>query len=171
MSRVSIVIQGKDLQRCMLELEKKIESRVSLLQKILFAAMGTLEKTLSLLTDSETEVQVLEQNDLGNVINRSVRIVQKKSGYVLVTAKSSIFPKYLPYHVIRKIRKKQSSIGEILDSEKVETFKSLHTLGYDSSNRTFFRTYQIICKQNIALNIEEIFLPQLFEQIKVDLRV
>lgn len=168
MSRVSIVIQGKDIQRGMLELEKKIQSRVSLLQKILFAATGTLEKTLTLLTDSETEVQVLEQKDLGNVINRSVRIVQKKSGYVLVTAKSSIYPNYLPYDVVRKIRKKQSSIGEILDSERVETFKSLHTLGYDSSNRTFFRTYHIICKQNIALNIEEIFLTSLFEQIKID---
>jgi chorismate-pyruvate lyase len=168
MSRVSIVIQGKDIQRGILELEKKIQSRVSLLQKILFAATGTLEKTVSLLTDSETEVQVLEQKDLGNVINRSVLIVQKKSGYVLVTAKSSIYPDYLPYDVVRKIKKKQSSIGEILDSEKVETFKSLDTLGYDSSNRTFFRTYQIICKQNIALNIEEIFLTSLFEQIKID---
>jgi chorismate-pyruvate lyase len=169
MSRVSIVIQGKDIQRGILELEKKIQSRVSLLQKILFAATGTLEKTVSLLTDSETEVQVLEQKDLGNVINRSVLIVQKKSGYVLVTAKSSIYPDYLPYDVVRKIKKKQSSIGEILDSEKVETFKSLDTLGYDSSNRTFFRTYQIICKQNIALNIEEIFLTSLFEQIKIDM--
>jgi chorismate-pyruvate lyase len=168
MSRVSIVIQGKDIQRGILELEKKIQSRVSLLQKILFAATGTLEKTVSLLTDSETEVQVLEQKDLGNVINRSVLIVQKKSGYVLVTAKSSIYPDYLPYDVVRKIRKKQSSIGEILDSEKVETFKSLDILGYDFSNRTFFRTYQIICKQNIALNIEEIFLTSLFEQIKID---
>jgi chorismate-pyruvate lyase len=169
MSRVSIVIQGKDIQRGILELEKKIQSRVSLLQKILFAATGTLEKTVSLLTDSETEVQVLEQKDLGNVINRSVLIVQKKSGYVLVTAKSSIYPDYLPYDVVRKIKKKQSSIGEILDSEKVETFKSLDTLGYDSSNRTFFRTYQIICKQNIALNIEEIFLTSLVEQIKIDM--
>lgn len=168
MSRVSIVIQGKDIQRGMLELEKKIKSRVSIPQKILFAATGTLEKTLSLLTDSETEVQVLEQKDLGNVINRSVRIVQKKSGNVLVTAKSRIYPNYLPYDVVQKIRKKQSSIGEILDSEKVETFKSLQTLGYDSSNRTFFRTYQIICKQNIAFNIEEIFLTSLFEQIKID---
>jgi chorismate-pyruvate lyase len=168
MSRVSVVIQGNDIQRGMLELEKKIESRVSLLQKILFAATGTLEKTLSLLTDSETEVQVLYQNDLGNVINRSVRIIQKKSGRVLVTAKSSIYLNYLPYDAVQKLRKKQSSIGEILNSEKVETFKSLQTIGYDSSHRTFFRTYQIICKQNIAFNIEEIFLTSLLEQIKID---
>ena len=168
MSRVSIVIQGNDIQRGMLELEKKIESRVSLPQKILFAATGTLEKTLSLLTDSETEVQVLEQKDLGNVINRSVRIVQKKRGCALVAAKSRIYPNYLPYEVVRKIRKKQSSIGEILNSGKVETFKSLQTIGYDSSHRTFFRTYQIICKQNIAFNIEEIFLKSLFDQIKFD---
>lgn len=168
MSRVSIVIQGNDIQRGMLELEKKIESRVSLPQKILFTATGTLEKTLSLLTDSETKVQVLEQKDLGNVINRSVRIVQKKSGCVLVIAKSSIYPIYLPYEVVRKIRNKQSSIGEILDSEKVETCKCLQSIGYDSSPRTFFRTYQIICKQNIAFNIEEIFLKSLFDQIRID---
>jgi len=168
MSRVSIVIQGNDIQRGMLDLEKKIESRVSLPQKILFAATGTLEKTLSLLTDSETEVQVLEQKDLGNIINRSVRIVQRKSGYVLVIAKSRIYPNYLPYEVVRKIRKKQSSIGEILDSEKVETCKNLQTIGYDSSHRTFFRTYQIICKHNIAFNIEEIFLKSLSDKIKFD---
>jgi chorismate-pyruvate lyase len=168
MNRVSIVIQGNDIQRGMLKLEKKIGSRVSLPQKILFAATGTLEKTLSLLTDSETEVQVLEQKNLGNLINRSVRIVQKKSGCVLVTAKSSIYPNYLPHAVVRKIRKKQESIGEILDSEKVETFKSLQTIGYDSSHRTYFKTYQILCKQNIVFNIEEIFLRSLFEQIKID---
>jgi len=168
MSRVSIVIQGNDIQRGMLDLEKKIESRISLPQKILFAATGTLEKTLSLLTDSETEVQVLEQKDLGNIINRSVRIVQRKSGYVLVIAKSRIYPNYLPYEVVRKIRKKQSSIGEILDSEKVETCKNLQTIGYDSSHRTFFRTYQIICKHNIAFNIEEIFLKSLSDKIKFD---
>jgi chorismate-pyruvate lyase len=168
MSRVSIVIQGNDIQRGMLDLEKKIESRVSLPQKILFAATGTLEKTLSLLTDSETEVQVLEQKDLGNIINRSVRIVQRKSGYVLVIAKSRIYPNYLPYEVVRKIRKKQSSIGEILDFEKVETCKNLQTIGYDSSHRTFFRTYQIICKHNIAFNIEEIFLKALSDKIKFD---
>jgi len=168
MSRVSIVIQGNDIQRGMLDLEKKIESRISLPQKILFAATGTLEKTLSLLTDSETEVQVLEQKDLGNIINRSVRIVQRKSGHVLVIAKSRIYPNYLPYEVVQKIRKKQSSIGEILDSEKVETCKSLQTIGYDSSDRTFFRTYQLICKQNIAFNIEENFLKSLSDKIKFD---
>ena len=113
-------------------------------------------------------MQVLEQKYFGNVINITVRIVQKKSGCELVTAKSSIYPNYLPYEVVRKIRKKQSSIGEILNSEKVETCKSLQTIGYDSSHRTFFRTYQIICKQNIAFNIEEIFLTPLLEQIKID---
>ena len=87
---------------------------------------------------------------------------------MLVTAKSSIYHNYLPYNVVQKLRKKQSSIGEILDSGKVETFKSLQTIGYDSSHGTFFRTYQIICKQNIAFNIEEIFLTSLLEQIKID---
>jgi chorismate-pyruvate lyase len=168
MSQISVVIERRTILDGIYELQKKMKTKIPIPQKVLFAATGTLEKTLSLFTGSETEVRILEQRDLVNVIFRSANIVLKKNSEVLVNARSKIYPPFLPYHIVRRIRKKQESIGDILDSERLETFKSIRTLGYDPHNRSFYKIYHIIFKKNIAFNIKEIFLASLKEQVNFD---
>jgi hypothetical protein len=84
MSRISVVIGRRNVLDGnvldgIYELQKKMKTKIPLPQKVLFAATGTLEKTLSLFTGSETEVRVLEQRDLVDVIFRSASIVLKKN--------------------------------------------------------------------------------------------
>lgn len=165
MGHISIAVERRNILDGIYELEKKIKMRIPLPQKLLFAATGTLERTLSLLTGSETAVRILEQTDLPDVISRSICIVLKENEKILVNARSNIYPSFLPENIVRRIRKKKESIGDILDSERLETYKSIIRLGYDSSNRSYFKIYHIVFKSNIAFSIEENFAASLYEQI------
>jgi chorismate-pyruvate lyase len=165
MGRISITVERRNILDGIYELEKKMKTRITLPQKLLFAATGNLEKTISILTCSETEVKILEQIDLPNVISRSISIVLKENDIKLVSARSSIYPSILPENIVKRIRKKQESIGDILDSERLEIFKSIISLGYDPGTKTYFKIYNIIFKSNIAFSIEENFEASLYEQI------
>jgi chorismate-pyruvate lyase len=165
MCNVLIAIQQNKVLQGIYELEKKIKKTIPLPQKILFAATGTLERTLSLLIDSETEVMILEQKDFFDIIFRSVNIVQKQNGKVLVNAKSKIYPYFLPNNVVKKVREKKESIGDIIESESMETFRNIRALGYNCSAKNFTKIYHIIHQKNIAFNIQEVFVTELHQHI------
>jgi chorismate-pyruvate lyase len=167
MSYLSIKVERRNILDGIYELEKKLKTRIPLPQKLLFAATGNLEKTISLLTGSETAVRILEQIDLPDVISRSICIVLKENDIKLVNARSSIYPSNLPEKIVKRIRKKHESIGDILDSEGLEIFKSVTNLGYDPINKCYFKVYNIIFKSNIAISIEEYFEASLNEQINL----
>jgi chorismate-pyruvate lyase len=84
---------------------------------------------------------------------------------VLVNAKSKIYPHFLPQNVVEKIREKKKSIGDIIESESMETSRSIHTLGYNCSEKNFTKIYDIIHKQNIAFNIQETFVTELHQHL------
>jgi chorismate-pyruvate lyase len=167
MSHLSIKVERRNILDGIYELEKKLKTTIPLPQKLLFAATGNLEKTISLLTGSETAVRILEQKDLPDVISRSICIVLKENDIKLVNARSNIYPSNLPEKIVRRIRKKHESIGDILDSEGLEIFKSVTNLGYDPINKCYFKVYNIIFKSNIAISIEEYFEASLNEQINL----
>jgi chorismate-pyruvate lyase len=167
MSHLSIKVERRNILDGIYELEKKLKTRIPLPQKLLFAATGNLEKTISLLTGSETAVRILEQIDLPDVISRSICIVLKENDIKLVNARSNIYPSNLPEKIVKRIRKKHESIGDILDSEGLEIFKSVTNLGYDPINKCYFKVYNIIFKSNIAISIEEYFEASLNEQINL----
>jgi chorismate-pyruvate lyase len=167
MGHISISVERRNILDGINKLEKKMKTRIPLPQKLLFAATGNLEKTISLLTGSETAVRILEQIDLPDVISRSVCIVLKKNDIKLVSARSNIYPSNLPEKIVKRIRKKHESIGDILDSEGLEIFKSITNLGYDPSNKCYVKTYNIIFKSTTAISIEEYFEASLYEQINL----
>jgi hypothetical protein len=167
MSHLSIKVERRNILDGIYELEKKLKTRIPLPQKLLFAATGNLEKTISLLTGSETAVRILEQIDLPDIISRSICIVLKENDIKLVNARSNIYPSNLPEKIVKRIRKKHESIGDILDSEGLEIFKSVTNLGYDPINKCYFKVYNIIFKSNIAISIEEYFEASLNEQINL----
>jgi chorismate-pyruvate lyase len=167
MSHLSVKVERRNILDGIYELEKKLKTRIPLPQKLLFAATGNLEKTISLLTGSETAVRILEQIDLPDVISRSICIVLKENDIKLVNARSNIYPSNLPEKIVKRIRKRHESIGDILDSEGLEIFKSITNLGYDPINKCYFKVYNIIFKSNIAISIEEYFEASLNEQINL----
>jgi hypothetical protein len=165
MGHISITVERRNILDGIYELEKKMKTRIPLPQKLLFATTGNLEKTISLLTGSETAVRILEQIDLPHVISRSISIVLKENDIKLVSARSNIYPSNLPEKIVMRIRKKHESIGDILESERLEIFKSITNLGFDPSNKCYFKIYNIIFKSNIAISIEEFFEVSLNQRI------
>jgi chorismate-pyruvate lyase len=160
MCNIFIELEHNKVQQGICNLEKKINKTIPLPQKILLSVTGTLENTISILIGSETEVKILEQDDFIDVIYRSVNIVQKQDGKVLVNAKSKIYPHYLPHNVVKKIRDQKESIGSIIESEKLETFRRIHALGYNHLEKNFTKNYHIIHRQNIVFKIQEIFITE-----------
>jgi chorismate-pyruvate lyase len=160
MCNIFVKLEHNKVQQGICDLEKRINRIIPLPQKILFSVQGTLEKTLSILIGSETEVKILEQDDFIDVIYRSVNIVQKQDGRVLVNAKSKIYPHYLPKNVVKRIRDRKESIGSIIESEHLETFRRIHALGYNHSEKNFTKIYHIIHRQSIVFEIQEIFITE-----------
>ena len=71
--------------------------------------------------------------------------------------RSNIFPIYLPQKIINKIKDRNEGLGKIIVDSKLETFRSILEIGYDSRTKSVFRIYQIIHKRQVAFEIKENF--------------
>ena len=159
MTVVSVTI--KDSGWCMLEkiaeLECKADIALPLYTKILISETGTIEQILSILSNSKTEVKILKQKETPELIKRQICIINKNTGERLAYARSCIFPIYLPKKIMEKIKEKNEGIGNIIVNSKLETFRDILKIGYDSNTKSVFRIYQIIHKRQVAFKIKEIF--------------
>ena len=159
MTVVSVTI--KDSGWCMLEkiaeLEYKADITLPLYTKILISETGTIEQILSILSNSKTEVKILKQKETPELIKRQICIINKNTGERLAYARSCIFPIYLPKKIMEKIKEKNEGIGNIIVNSKLETFRDILKIGYDSNTKSVFRIYQIIHKRQVAFKIKEIF--------------
>src|SRR5215217_5505359 len=135
------------------ELECKADITLPLSTKILISETGTIEQILSILTNSKTEVKILKQKETPELIRRQICIITKNTGERLAYARSYIFPMYLP----KKIKEKNEGIGNIIVNSKLETFRHILKIGYDSKTKSVFRIYLIIHKRRVAFKIKEIF--------------
>jgi chorismate-pyruvate lyase len=91
------------------------------------------------------------------LIKREIYIINKKTGKRLAYARSNIFPIYLPQKIIKKIKDRNEGLGKIIVDSKLETFRRILEIGYDSRTKSVFRIYQIIHKQRVAFEIKENF--------------
>ena len=78
---VSVLVKdfGSHMLQKISELEKKSNLKLPVTKKILLAETGTIEQILSILTNSETVVNVLKQTEDGELILRNACIVSKKN--------------------------------------------------------------------------------------------
>lgn len=139
------------------ELECKADIALPLYTKILISETGTIEQILSILSNSKTEVKILKQKETPELIKRQICIINKITGERLAYAQSCIFPICLPKKVMEKIKEKNEGIGNIIVNSKLETFRDILKIGYDSNTKSVFRIYQIIHKRQVAFKIKEIF--------------
>ncbi len=139
------------------ELERKANITLSLYAKILISETGTIEPILSIMTNSKTEVKVLKQKETPELIKREICIINKTTGKRLAYARSNIFPIYLPQKIIKKIKDRNEGLGKIIVDSKLETFRRILEIGYDSRTKSVFRIYQIIHKRRVAFEINENF--------------
>ncbi|MGC1931288.1 MAG: hypothetical protein WA667_20145 [Candidatus Nitrosopolaris sp.] len=156
---VSVLVKdfGSHMLQKISELEKKSNLKLPVTKKILLAETGTVEQILSILTNSETVVNVLKQTEDGELILRNARIVSKKTGETLVNAKSRFFLANLPRKIIYQIRRKNLGIGNIIIGHELETFRKIIKIGYNSKSNSTFRIYHIIHHGKVAIEIREYF--------------
>jgi chorismate-pyruvate lyase len=145
---------GSLMSKKIAELEARSDIRLGLAQRILLAETGTVEQILSILTGSTIKVKVVEQKENAKIITRHSWIMNDE-GKVLVRAHSKVFISNLPARVTSQIRRQESGIGTIIASSGLETFRKIVEIGYDTTNKSAFRKYQIMYRKKIAFEINE----------------
>jgi chorismate-pyruvate lyase len=158
---------GSHMLQKISELERKSNLNLTITKKILLAETGTVEQILSILTNSETEVNILKQTEDRELIIRDVCIVSKKDGETLVNAQSRFFLANLPREIIIQVRRKNLGIGNIIIDNELETFRKIIKIGYNSKSDSIFRVYHIIHRGKVAIQIKEYFTSSIDSKVNL----
>jgi chorismate-pyruvate lyase len=158
---------GSHMLQKISELERKSNLNLAITKKILLAETGTVEQILSILTNSETEVNILKQKEDRELIIRDVCIVSKKDGETLVNAQSRFFLANLPKEIINQVRRKNLGIGNIIIDHELETFRKIIKIGYNSKSDSIFRVYHIIHRGKVAIQIREYFTSSIDSKVNL----
>ncbi|HEX2407291.1 MAG TPA: hypothetical protein VHJ38_08790 [Nitrososphaeraceae archaeon] len=140
-----------------LKLEKMSNIKLNSFEKILLINTGTTEQMLQILSNSLTKVLILQQTEKNDIITRKINIISNNRKKILVSASSIIYVKNLPDKIIDEIRKGEKGIGMILLENKLETYKRIIEIGYNSSDSIIYRKYVLLSKNHIVSKIVENF--------------
>jgi chorismate-pyruvate lyase len=140
-----------------LKLEKMSNIKLNSFEKILLINTGTTEQMLQILSNSLTKVLILQQTEKNDIITRKINIISNNRKKILVSASSIIYVKNLPDKIIDEIRKGKKGIGMILLENKLETYKRIIEIGYNSSDSIIYRKYVLLSKNHIISKIVENF--------------
>jgi chorismate-pyruvate lyase len=140
-----------------LKLEKASNIKLNSLEKILLINTGTTEQMLQVLSNSLTEIVILQQTEKNNIITRKINIISNERKKILVSASSIIYLKNLPNKIIDEIRKGEKGIGMILLENKVENYKRIMEIGYNSRDSFIYRKYVLLSRKHIISKIVENF--------------
>jgi len=140
-----------------LNLEKTSNIKLNSFEKILLINTGTTEQMLQVLSNSLTKIVILQQTEKNNIITRKINIISNKRKKILVSASSIIYLKNLPNKIIDEIRKGEKGIGMILLENKVENYKRIMEIGYNSRDSFIYRKYVLLSRKHIISKIVENF--------------
>ncbi len=140
-----------------LKLEKASNIKLNSFEKILLINTGTTEQMLQILSNSLTKIVILQQTEKNNIITRKINIISNHRKEILVSASSIIYLKNLPNKLIDEIRKGEKGIGMILLENKVENYKRIMEIGYNSRDSFIYRKYVLLSRKHIISKIVENF--------------
>jgi chorismate-pyruvate lyase len=140
-----------------LKLEKASNIKLNSFEKILLINTGTTEQMLQVLSNSLTEIVILQQTEKNNIITRKINIISNERKKILVSAFSIIYLKNLPNKLIDEIRKGEKGIGMILLENKVENYKRIMEIGYNPRDSFIYRKYVLLSRKHIISKIVENF--------------
>ena len=139
-----------------LKLEKLGNIKLNPSEKLLLINTGTTEQMLQVFSNALTKILILKQTEKNNTILRTVNIISDDQN-VLVSASSIIYLKNLPDKIIFELRKGKKGIGMILLENKIETYKRIIEIGYNSRDSCIYRRYILISNKRIISKIVENF--------------
>jgi len=146
---------GREMLLQLQELEKQSDIKLKKSHKILLAEIGTVEQVLSILLDAPVVVEVKKQVVKNYKIEREV--VLRVKGDDLIHAVTEIDVRALPSGVVADIKEGKLGIGTILAKHKLETFRRIIEVGYDSTRNIVYRVYEILYGAEPKFRIREEF--------------
>jgi len=146
---------GREMLLQLKELEEKSCINLKRSHKILLAEIGTVEQVLSILIDSPVTVEVKKQVVKDYRIEREV--VLRAKGDDLIHATTEIDVRAMPSGVVADIKEGRLGIGTILAKHKLETFRRIVEVGYDSTYGRVYRIYEILYGAESKFRIREEF--------------
>jgi len=146
---------GREMLLQLKELEKQSKIKLKNSHKILLAEIGTVEQVLSILLDSPVTVEVKKQIVKDYKIERDVVLWAK--GHDLVHAITEIDVRAMPSGVVADIKEGKLGIGTIITKHKLETFRRIVEVGYDSTRNIVYRIYEILYGAEPKFRIREEF--------------
>ncbi len=146
---------GKEMLLQLQELEKQSNIKLTESHKILLAEIGTVEQILSILLDSPVTVEVKKQVVNNYKIEREVVLRAKNND--LIHATTEIDVRAMPSGVVADIKEGKLGIGTIITKHKLETFRRIVEVGYDSTRNIVYRVYEILYGAEPKFRIREEF--------------
>lgn len=140
-----------------LKLEKACSMKLNSFEKILLMNTGTTEQFLQILSNSLTKIVIMQQAEKNNIITRKINIISKDREQILASASSTIYLKNLPNKFIYEIRKGEKGIGMIILENKLETYKRITEIGYNSKESYIYRKYTLLSGKHIISKVIENF--------------
>ncbi|HEX2406927.1 MAG TPA: hypothetical protein VHJ38_06935, partial [Nitrososphaeraceae archaeon] len=132
-------------------------------EKILLINNGTTEQFLQILSNSLTKIVIMQQTEKNNIITRKINIITKDQGKILAVANSTIYLKNLPNKIKYEIRKGEKGIGMIILENKLETYKRITEIGYNSKESYIYRKYKLLSGKRIISRVLENFLIGIYD--------
>jgi chorismate-pyruvate lyase len=146
-----------------LKLEKRSNIKLNSFEKILLINNGTTEQFLQILSNSLTKIVIMQQTEKNNIITRKINIITKDQGKILAVANSTIYLKNLPNKIKYEIRKGEKGIGMIILENKLETYKRITEIGYNSKESYIYRKYKLLSGKHIISRVIENFLIGIYD--------
>jgi chorismate-pyruvate lyase len=146
-----------------LKLEKRSNIKLNSFEKILLINNGTTEQFLQILSNSLTKIVIMQQTEKNNIITRKINIITKYQGKILAVANSTIYLKNLPNKIKYEIRKGEKGIGMIILENKLETYKRITEIGYNSKEFYIYRKYKLLSGKHIISRVIENFLIGIYD--------
>ena len=146
-----------------LKLEKRSNIKLNSFEKILLINNGTTEQFLQILSNSLTKIVIMQQREKNNIITRKINIITKDQGKILAVANSIIYLKNLPNEIKYEIRKGEKGIGMIILENKLETYKRITEIGYNSKESYIYRKYKLLSGKHIISRVIENFLIGIYD--------
>lgn len=146
-----------------LKLEKRSNIKLNSFEKILLINNGTTEQFLQILANSLTKIIIMQQIEKNNIITRKINIITKDQGKILAVANSIIYLENLPNKIKYEIRKGEKGIGMIILENKLETYKRITEIGYNSKDNYISRKYKLLSGKHTISKVIENFLIGIYD--------
>lgn len=146
---------GREMLLQLQELEKQSNIKLKKSHKILLSEIGTVEQVLSIVLDAPVKVEVRRQEIRDYKIEREV--VLRANEQDLIRAITEIDVRAMPSGVVADIKEGKLGIGTILIKHKLETFRRIVEVGYDSTRNIVYRVYEILYGAEPKFRIHEEF--------------